>query len=297
MGRPKILEDAIEKLYVAFASYPLAKDTKPCSCCHSPAANDLLHAKPLRELGWQHLSEYSVEAMNVWGGLDDYKHFLPRIFDLLLSNPRWPGEAPNPESVFGGFRRGDWRAWPIPEQSAIEEMLRAIWEAVLSNPPIEGGYIDVEMWLCCISQCEVDISSYLAQWMKDERLSSSWALSSLILGGEIQYVGDDHIRPAWEDSEAWRTRIQEWSDLPHRGAFWDDCWRQYAQLQEFLKTPAVIQKLSSAEMDSASSSEMKREFATARQCLLEVETTKFERIYRNRKFQTAFWESPTYRLF
>jgi hypothetical protein len=195
---PKLLEDAIEGLYVTFSGYSLPEDTMPCSCCHSPDANGLLHAAPLRELQWKHLAGYATEALMVWGDADCYKHFLPRIFELVLTAGDWTKKTPSPEMVFHPLRYGRWRTWPEQEQIAIERMLQALWETVLSNPPIQGGYIDVDQWLCCISQCEYDLNPYLYQWMKDERLSASWALSSLILGSEIAYTGTDHEPPVWE---------------------------------------------------------------------------------------------------
>lgn len=292
---PKLLEDAIEGLYVTFSGYSLPEDTMPCSCCHSPDANGLLHAAPLRELQWKHLAGYATEALMVWGDADCYKHFLPRIFELVLTAGDWTKKTPSPEMVFHPLRYGRWRTWPGQEQIAIERMLQALWETVLSNPPIEGGYIDVDQWLCCISQCEDDLNPYLYQWMKDERLSASWALSSLILGSEIAYTGTDHEPPVWDGEES-RAKIQEWFKQPHRGAFWKNCDTQYAQLQQWVRSPAAVEKLGRAEI-GCGRSEMEREFKAAQQCVLEAKTTKFERVYRERRFQTAYWESPMYRLY
>lgn len=296
MSCPKILQEAIEGLYVVFAGYLLPADTMPCDCCHPPDSDALLHAEPLRRLQWTNLSDYSTHAMTVWGDLACYKHFLPRIFELLLTDSDWRRGTPDPESVFRTFRYGDWRTWPEEEQTAIEKTLQAIWETVRSNPPIEGGYIDVDQWLCCISQCEDDLGPYLDQWMEDERLSAAWALSSLILGSTIAYTdtNTNHEPPVWEGEES-RAKIEEWSKLPHRGASWKNCDAQYAQLQKLVKSPATLEKLRRAET-SCGKSEMEREFRTAQQCILEAESTKFEVVYRKRRFQTAYWESPTYRL-
>lgn len=296
MNCPKVLEEAIEGLYVAFSGYPLPEDTMPCGCCHGPSANELLHGAPLRELQWKHLAGYSTEAIMVWGDLDCYKHFLPRIFELALTSGEWH-KTPNPERVFGILRYGQWRTWPCQEQESVERMLRAVWETVRSNLPIEGGYIDVDQWLCCISQCEDDLKPYLDQWTKDQSLSAAWALSCLILGSTIAYTNADtnHNHPVWEGEES-RARIEEWSKLPHRGPFWDKCDAQYAQLQQWVKSSDALEKLCRAET-SCGHAEMEREFRTAQQCIMEAESTKFEVVYRERRFQTPYWESPTYRLY
>jgi hypothetical protein len=296
MNCPKLLKDAIEGLYSAFSAYPLPEETFPCPCCHAGDANALLHAASLRELQWEHLAEYSTDALMVWGNLDCYKHFLPRIFELVLTTGEWP-QTPTPERVFGILRYGNWRSWPRNEQDAIETMLRAVWTTILSNPPIDGGYIDVDQWLCCISQCESDLNPYLDEWINDERVSSAWALSSWILGSEIAYTGPgtEHDPPAWVDASS-EEKIKEWSNQPHSGAFWKHCRAQYAQLEQWLKSPAILDKLKRAELASQNL-EIARELETAQRCIQEAPTMKFERVYKKRLYQTAYWDSPTYRLY
>jgi hypothetical protein len=295
MNCPKLLIDAIEVLYTIFSAYALPEDTCACPCCHTADANDLLHSAPLREIQWKHLAGYSTEALMVWGDLDCYKHFLPRIFELVLTAGQWP-KTPDPESVFYVLRYAEWRKWPRQEQEAIERMLQAVWETVRSNPPIKGGYIDVDQWLCCISQCEEHLGPYLDQWADDERLSASWALSSLILGSTIAYTdaNTNHNPPVWEGEES-RTKIQEFFNSPHRGAFWKGFDAQYEQLQQWVKSPAALEKLYRAEI-SCGNAELEREFSTARRCIIEAASTRFEVVYREPPFQTAYWESPTYRL-
>lgn len=296
MDRPKPIEEAVDRLYDAFSGYPLPEDTMPCGCCHSADANQLLHAAPLRQLQWEHLAGYCTEALMVWGDLDCYKHFLPRVFELVLTAGKWP-KTPTPETVFKVLRYGEWHKWLSQEQEAIRQMLHAIWETVRSNPPIEGGYIDVDQWLCCVSQCENDLEPYLEAWISDERESSAWALSSWILGSEIAYTGPgtEHDPPVWVDASS-RAKIEEWSNQPHSGAFWKDCRAQYAQLESWLKSPAVLDKLRHAELTSQNP-EMAREFEIAQKCIQEAPTMKFERVYKKRLYQTAFWDSPTYRLY
>lgn len=297
MNCPKSLEDAIEGLYVTFSKYPLPDDTYPCPGCHSADANGLLHAASLRELKREHLEDYSTDALMVWGDLDCYRHFLPRIFELVLTAGEWP-KTPSPEMVFHILHYGEWRSWPMQEQEAVEKMLQAIWETVRSNPPIEGGYIDVDQWLCCISQCEESLAPYLDQWADDDHLSAAWALSSLILGSTIAYTDENtnHQPPVWESEES-RAKIKEWFEQqPHRGAFWRNCDVQYGQLQRWVRSPVALEKLRRAETECGNA-EMERELRTAQQCLLEARSTKFEAVYRERQFQTAYWKSPVHRLY
>ncbi len=58
----------------------------------------------------------------VWGDLGCYKHFLPRIFELVLTAGAL--ETPNPELVFGILRYGKWRTWSEQEQKLSSECLK-----------------------------------------------------------------------------------------------------------------------------------------------------------------------------
>ena len=293
---PRALAEAIDNLYAIFSQYPLPSNTKPCPCCHSAEDAELLVGAPLKELQWEHLGKYSKEALMVWGDLECYKHFLPRIFELALTSGEWH-QTPTPEAVFHILQYGEWRSWPQGEQQAIRKMLQAVWLTVRSNRPIEDGCIDVDQWLCCISTCEKDLMPYLEEWLRDESLSAAWALASLILCTTIAYTSSEttHAPPVW-DGLGPRRSLEEWFKQPHRGAFWKYCETQHGQLQRWIKSSAVIEKLRLAEM-SCGNVAMEREFRTAQECLREAPTTKFEPVYRKRRFQSAYWGSPSYRLY
>lgn len=218
------LRDAIERLYELFAKYPLPVDTNPCPCCHTSDDEASLHARPLRDIKAEQLRKYADDALLVWGDVNVFKHFLPRVFELVVTVPDAAYEFADPEIVFSKFRHGRWRTWPREEQAAVERFLHAVWEEVLDNPPPEDSFTDTESWLCSIGQCEDDLSPYLDQWMGDESLSSCLALSSLLLSSAVARTGDSG-----------------------RNAFWDGHDAQYAQLKTWARSTAVAQKLRLAE--------------------------------------------------
>jgi hypothetical protein len=234
------LDQAIEGLYVAFEGYRLPKHTNPCPCCHTAEDELILHAQPLRELDPDHLWQYSGDALMTWGDEAVFKHFLPRMFELLATLPECPPRLVNREIVFSKFRHGNWRAWPEEEQAAVERYLHSVWHEVLGVPPAEESYSDLESWICSIGQCEDDLSSYLHEWVEDERQSASFALCWLLLTSAVARTGRNGR------NEFWRGR--------------DD---QYAQLQKWVKSPAVIEKLTNAEVRCTDST-LADEFAAAR---------------------------------
>ena len=234
------LQLAIDDLYTVFARYPLPKFTDPCMHCHTLEDEAKLHAKPLRELDDEDLRDYAWDGLLVWGDVDTFKHLLPRLFELYMSTPKASYKLADPEILFSKFRHGNWRTWPAEEQGTVERFLHAMWKEILGDPPAELEIDDMESWICTIAQCEDDLNPYLHDWIEDNRVSSSLALSSLLLTSAV-------VR---EESTG-------------RNAFWDERDVQYIQLKQWVRSEAVTKKLLAAEKES-DDPELVSEFAAAR---------------------------------
>ena len=238
------LRASIESLYETFSAYPLPRFTDPCLHCHTVEDEAKLHSMPLRDLGVAELRDYIADALLVWGGVTDFKHFLPRIYELYVTVPDPAMELLDPEMILSKFRYGQWRTWPLPEQLAVEAFLHALWGEILGTPPPADCFTDVESWLCAIAQAEDDLTPYLNQWINDQRLSASFALSSMLLSSAVARSGSTG-----------------------RNAFWEDRGEQYAQVQHWIKTPAVFEKLERAHAASHGAPS-ESEFEAAMQILI-----------------------------
>lgn len=224
------LRASVEGLYETFSMYSLPKYTDPCLHCHTVEDEAKLHSLPLRQLGVAELRDYAADALSVWGGVNDFKHFLPRIFELLVTLTDPALDLTDPEILFSKFKSGDWQSWPASEQVAVRTFLHALWAEVLNHPPEADSFTDVESWLCSIAQAEDDLSPYLTQWIEDPRSSASFALSSLLLGSGVAR-----------------------SNSAGRNAFWENREDQYVQVQTWTKTSEVFHKLRNARIKSDSS--------------------------------------------
>ena len=295
MPCPRVLQEAIENLYETFSGYPLPDDTHPCSCCHTPIANELLHAEPLRQLTWKHLSDYTTDAILTWGDVNCLRHFLPRIIELTVTGAEHASLTPSAPEVFRLFDRSEWRTWSQHEQAAVQRLLAAIWETVRSNPPIESGWIDVEDWICAISYCEPDIKSYLDLWTRDDRISAAWTLSCLVLGSEIPYLREIDP-PVWREGQDQQAFIDEFTRTPTASPFWNECRRQLSDLLNWLRSPEAVEKLRTAEL-TCDNEVLEREFAMAQLCIREAPNMEFVRVYCERLYQSVFWEGRTHRLY
>lgn len=83
----------------------------------------------LRELQGEDLSRYAFKAMTTWGNVNDFKHFLPRILELMR------GDELNihASTVLGKLKYGRWGSWESAEQKAVTAFLIAWWKHILAH--------------------------------------------------------------------------------------------------------------------------------------------------------------------
>ncbi|MEO4005260.1 hypothetical protein [Flavobacterium sp. CAU 1735] len=117
------LKTAIERLYATFSCYPANGTMEGCPCCVSATDKEKIHTKPLRQLDGEDLSRYAFKAITTWGNTDDFKHYLPRIFELLSTTDF----IVDTFVVLGKLNYANWKTWPAEEQKAINDFLMAWW--------------------------------------------------------------------------------------------------------------------------------------------------------------------------
>ncbi len=232
------VRDAIRGLYAAFGDNELREFTDPCLHCHTLEDEAKVHARPLRALTADDLRLYAEDALLVWGDESDFKHFLPRICELFCRCDLYREDIGGgvflyaPHVLFTKFRYADWHKWPECEQEAVQRFLNAVWTGFLGDPPDEERYSEpfqnAEDVVCSIAQCEDDLSGYLKEWIEDSRLSASVALARFIEVSEMCTHG-----------------------VPVTEAFWGQRGKQYEQIQRWLGSAEVEQKLLRAEEDAA----------------------------------------------
>ncbi|MBI3478335.1 MAG: hypothetical protein HY010_21600 [Acidobacteria bacterium] len=167
-----------------------------------------------------------MDALYTWGDENGFKHFLPRILDLLTKADESRRDFVDPESVFVKLvyvscGSTSWRTWPQCEQNAISSYTCAVWNAVLETAPEEltdGPY----RWLGAFAQAENDLSVYLDHWL---------------------------IAPS-ENAHRNLARMIVWDGVPNAprpdGGYWAGRKEQWRQLVEWLRKPEVKSKLAAS---------------------------------------------------
>ncbi|QSX42150.1 hypothetical protein [Shewanella cyperi] len=104
-------------LYSAFSGYPLKSKIEGCPHCELQSADDLLHKNDLTQLAWDDLQLFIAQTMTTFGDVDDFKHFLPRIFELYITD-YW--NAPYDFGLFlSKLEYGGWTTWPQSERESV----------------------------------------------------------------------------------------------------------------------------------------------------------------------------------
>lgn len=170
------LTQSLESLYGEFAKYP-ASDMSG-----SPAYEDLsewnkeLLSKPLRELTENDLSRYVGKAMTTWGNAVDFKHFLPRILDLV-GQFRPPYET---DVVFGKIELADWKSWPDSEKQCLYDYWIALWQELLDNDD-EHAHSLFEAYFEAIYSMYQDFETMLVHWKSTNSAASISHLCEFVL--------------------------------------------------------------------------------------------------------------------
>ena len=126
-----------------------------CPCCVSNSDKEKIHSKQLKELDGDDLSRYAFKAMTTWGDPDDFKHYLPRIFELLATTDF----IVDTFVVLGKLEYGKWRTWTEKEQIAIETFLYAWWADLIKSK----SYFDKEAFIE-ITKLTHNIDKLLQLW-------------------------------------------------------------------------------------------------------------------------------------
>jgi hypothetical protein len=148
------LRQSIEQLYGVFANYPLAGPVEGCPCCINAVDKQSLVSAPLRELTSESLNHYSRKAMTTWGSVHEFKHFLPRIFELALNGRDLEADI---EIVIGKLQCAEWHTWPDEEREAVRAYLMAGWKGIVSG---SVTYIEPTGWLCGVGIAGENLTPY-----------------------------------------------------------------------------------------------------------------------------------------
>lgn len=170
------LHEAIEQLYEVFAKYP-ANFNMDGSPMYQELAqwNRALTIKPLRHLSEDDLRIYYFKAMTTLGDVNDFKHFLPRILELLSVLPfdfdEWV--------TLDKLKYGNYETWPTSEKEVIRQFLFAFWQKLITE---KSDLIDAlfDGYFPAIANVYPDFKQLLAMWLEIENEQAWQRLAAFV---------------------------------------------------------------------------------------------------------------------
>ena len=195
MSRP-----VVERVYAVFRRYPLGK-VDGCPCCVDPEEVAALRARGLGDHDERTLGRYYRKSMSTWGTEEDFKHFLPRILELLVTKaPDFAIEI-GLDSLPHKLVQAGWRQWPEEERAAVREVLLGAWRELVAAPEGTGdlvAMIEAQLWV-------IDAEALIAVWEEHLATTPGWrrVAEALIELAPRVVAGDDGVAAGLRTLRAW----------------------------------------------------------------------------------------------
>lgn len=226
------LTAAIDRLYKVFARYEVVGMVEGCACCVSEADKLRLHSKPLQQLSAGDLERYAWKAMTTWGETEDFKHFLPRLLELLATGCRFDLDA---DTVVGKILYADWKDWPEEEREAVVRFLRAWWRIAIRRAPDDSELFDANDCLGFIGMLMDDMNPFLQDWSAFEEPVALYQLTRFLDSNADGLMSSRRfIDYYWKKDSCQLAQVISWLLDPQRKealerAFFEDKSGPYAE--------------------------------------------------------------------
>jgi hypothetical protein len=114
---------AIDNLYSVFSKYSLNDKVTGhyCPLCLSEEDNVYFHIMPLNSISSWRLNTYFTSANILDGDLNDFKYFIPRIFEIVYLHE--DNESWFHEKVWTKLSEAKYTQWTVEEVSTINQFL------------------------------------------------------------------------------------------------------------------------------------------------------------------------------
>lgn len=235
------LQAALEGLYTAFVRYPLRDVIDGCAHCLEEIDVDRLHTVPLRLLTKDDLEGFlNNNVAETVGDALDFKHFLPRLFELVVWEAAPDDAIFFPETVGAGVSRHGYATWSQAEQQALQTFCLAWWQAVLATAPRQFFKWEdqVETILCTVSLFTEDLTPYLDAW---RRMRSGAALMQLwvFIRDHFMHENAARWRNTWWRERQWQ-QVEAWVHDPATANWLQDVWERIQSKLHQEPPPAVL---------------------------------------------------------
>lgn len=178
--------------------YPFNPRMERCNHCIDDREFAALDASPLEALDGDSIGLLVSNLLLTVGEVPDFKHFLPRLFEVQGADPSENGWSS--EMNFSKLARAGWRGWPDPERDSVLEFLQSYWEDRLSVFP---GPEQARDFVCNVAITDADQVPFAKRWWTDGGEAAALHLADFL-------EREKETANAFWEKEPCRTR---WMDL------------------------------------------------------------------------------------
>ncbi|BAZ43216.1 hypothetical protein NIES4102_02160 [Chondrocystis sp. NIES-4102] len=168
------LKQAISHLYKTFESYHLNPPIAGCPCCVGEYEQKLIRSKILNQLTVEDLNHYVYHAVILWGTIEDFKHFLPRLLELTA----FEYESFWSDIVIIKIAETEFNNWKEEEREVVNQYLLALWNYILSQPPRLN--FSAKDFINSLSNINNELKLFLTMWSIHHSPNSLLHLSDFI---------------------------------------------------------------------------------------------------------------------
>ena len=190
------LKHNIENLYKVFGKYGATDMTGSPLYEDLPKWNREILSKPLRELDENDLRRFTGKARTTWGSANDYKHFLPRIFELTA-------ELRTPYEIWIAFNKltlAGWQNWTENEQYVVQEFMLALWESIL-NDNSEKAEWEFKDYFSSIAHFYPNFTKLLDIWTESDSKAGIKHLAEFIVSEQTTLFDRKKISGFYDQKE------------------------------------------------------------------------------------------------
>lgn len=193
MSQSEALNKTISHLYKTFSKYRAKRNFPPC--LSQQDINGLFRVN-LGNLTYEDFGLYEWKAMTTWGDVEDFKHFLPRIFEIMASDEY----SFEPWLIGSKLKYGKFASWPSEEAEAVTRFFKILWSIRLSEWPPEACALtnigQIKDYLQCFSAVYQDIQQFLNIWLHHNTIASLRHLVRFLIYHSGALV---HKQPIFDD--------------------------------------------------------------------------------------------------
>jgi hypothetical protein len=160
------LETIVSDFYSAFRKYRAVAPLDVCTeCCISRDQERQLLSLPVRQIPFDLLYDYNSAARPEKPGIDEFKHFLPRIIELTAENNF---VAMTEELVFSRFSHYSNNEWTSSERQLIQRFAEEYFQTILSTYPLPDSST-IDGILIILYKMKIDLKRILKEWTPAEK--------------------------------------------------------------------------------------------------------------------------------